>query len=126
MKCSHIHFQISSSNTYETLSEGLEAIETAIGSTNTDNAVIIILVSNPSDSQTLTRRRRQTTASGGNALISPDKTCMFYAEKLVWNNANGTKATGQNYTLNIPASSCQSIQGNNTILAKYDKTLFFV
>ncbi len=32
---------------------------------------------------------------------------MFYAEQLVWNNANGTKSTGQNYTLNMTASSCQ-------------------
>ncbi len=32
---------------------------------------------------------------------------MFYAQQLTWNNVNGSKTTGQNYTLNYGASSCQ-------------------
>jgi hypothetical protein len=31
---------------------------------------------------------------------------MFYAENLYWNNANGTKLSGQVYNLNVSASSC--------------------
>jgi hypothetical protein len=101
-------------------------MEMAIDSIESSDPVIIILVSNPSDSQALTRRRRQTAASGSNALISADKTCMFYAEQLVWNNVNGTKATGQNYTLNIPASSCQPNQTNNSSSVMYDTLPFFL
>jgi hypothetical protein len=46
---------------------------------------------------------------------------MFYAEQLVWNNANGTKSTGQNYTLNMTASSCQPTTNNNSSSVMYAK-----
>jgi uncharacterized protein (UPF0333 family) len=44
---------------------------------------------------------------------------MFYAEQLVWNNANGTKSTGQNYTLVFNGSTCQP--NNNSTSVVYAK-----
>jgi hypothetical protein len=70
MECSHIHFQILSSETYELLNDGLliikktsssfffflalDIMETTIG-TSTNNPVIIALVNNPTFCQTLVR-----------------------------------------------------------------------
>jgi hypothetical protein len=62
------------------------------------------------------RQRRQTPSNETHVLISNNKTCMFYANKLVWNKITGTRYNGQNYTLNFNASSCQpnETRGNDT------------
>ncbi len=33
---------------------------------------------------------------------------MFHVEQLRWNDANGTKSSGRNYTLDYDTSTCQS------------------
>jgi len=106
MKCSHIHFEIISSKIYETLHDALNIMQATIDNIDTDNAVVIALIKSPGDSQKLSRKRRQNNVEENNVLISQDKTCMFYAQQLRWNDVNGTKSSGRNYTLNFNASSC--------------------
>jgi len=110
MKCSHIHFEIISSKIYESLHDALNIIQATIDNikTDTDNAVVIALIKSPGDNQKLSRQRRQTGQGGNNVLISGDKTCMFYAQQLRWNDFNGTMSSGRNYSLNYNASSCNS------------------
>jgi len=107
MKCSHIHFELTSSRIYETLDDALNIMQTTIDSigTNTNNAVVIALINAPVDDKKSSRERRQT--NGNEVLISDDKTCMFYAEKLYWNDVNGTKSGGRVYNINLNASSCK-------------------
>jgi hypothetical protein len=107
MKCSQTHFEIKSSKIYETFHDALNIMQATID-TDPNDIVIIALVNSPSDSQTLSRRRRQTNQQEPEVLISKDQTCMFHVEQLRWNDANGTKSSGRNYTLDYDTSTCQS------------------
>jgi hypothetical protein len=52
---------------------------------------------------------------------------MFYAKQLRWNDVNGTKANGRNYSLDLGASSCQpSVTSSNYSTVVYVKIKEFL
>ncbi|CAF0983529.1 unnamed protein product [Rotaria sp. Silwood1] len=118
MKCSHIHFEITSSNIYDTLYDGLNEIQATINriGTNSNNAALIALMNGPVNDQILSRQRRETKVAKNAVLISNNKTCMFYAKSLYWNDATGALPSARNYSLDFNKSSCQpnvTPDGNN-------------
>ncbi|CAF2403266.1 unnamed protein product [Rotaria sp. Silwood2] len=108
MKCSHIHFEIISLKTFEILNDALNEIQTTIDNIGTDanNAVLIALINDPVDDKILSRQRRLTQVQEKTVLISNNKTCMFYAKQLYWNDVNGTVSSARNYSLSLNESSC--------------------
>ncbi|CAF0731597.1 unnamed protein product [Adineta steineri] len=123
MQCSHIHFQDASSSitTYETVHDALNAIQTSIDSieTNSNTVVVMALINGPVTTvrQTSTRRRRDIEVTEEEIIISDDRTCMFYADKLYWAGDKNKKPSDENYTLALDDSSCKTdVNASATIL----------
>jgi hypothetical protein len=115
MQCSHIHFQITSSNTYDTLHDALNAIQASVNSigTNSNPIVVMALVSGP---QSLSRTRRDIEVYEEDIIVSNDRSCMFYADKLYWGDSNEDDTSDGNFTLSLDESTCTPniIVGENT------------
>ncbi|CAF0857572.1 unnamed protein product [Adineta steineri] len=109
MKCARTHFQLSSSQIYETLHDALNAMQEKINKigTNTDKAIVIALMNYPTQNEQSSRKRRATNqAANSNIIVSDNKTCMFYAQNAIWINKNGDKSSSQSYNLNLTGSKC--------------------
>ncbi|CAF0895153.1 unnamed protein product [Rotaria sp. Silwood1] len=108
MHCSHIHFQIASLKIYETLKEALDAMQSPVDSIGTNSNMVIVkaLVGTPVVDQSLSRRRRDIDITEDNVLVSENRTCMFYANELFWEEPNERDPSAGNYTLDLDRSSC--------------------
>ncbi|CAF1428317.1 unnamed protein product [Adineta ricciae] len=109
MKCAHIHFQIASSQTVQTLHDAMHKIQETITETetNTDNAVLIALVEHPTSEGRSSRKRRETVAAQkNNIVISTNGTCMFYAKNLTWYGGSATPGVAQEYDLDYSTTTC--------------------
>ncbi|CAF5046178.1 unnamed protein product, partial [Rotaria sp. Silwood1] len=52
------------------------------------------------------RRRRDIDITEDNVLVSENRTCMFYANELFWEEPNERDPSAGNYTLDLDRSSC--------------------
>ncbi|CAF2811263.1 unnamed protein product [Rotaria sp. Silwood2] len=119
MHCSHIHFQITSSKIYEKLHDALNAMQASVDSGKNSNQVVVTALIGDSVDQSLSRRRRDVGVNDDNLIISENRTCMFYADKLFWEQANEQDSSAGNFTLDLDRSSCtpyevESSNGNIT------------
>jgi hypothetical protein len=110
MQCSHIHFQITSSNIYETLHDALSAMKVSVDSigTNSNTVIVMALISGPVVYDSANRQQRDIEIYEEDVVVSDDRSCMFYAETFGWGNVYDQESSG-NYTLNLENSTCTSV-----------------
>ncbi|CAF1640836.1 unnamed protein product [Adineta ricciae] len=120
MKCAHIHFQQVQSTTYGTLHDALNAIQASVDTVGVDSkeTVVLALTGTPGVArQHSARLRRDIAVDEVDVLTSDDDTCMFYANKLYWEDAYGSDNSDGNFTLDTDASSCtKSENGTSAVL----------
>lgn len=115
MACAHIQIKIDSSNIYETLHDALNAMQTSVESvgTNSDETVVMVLVTGPVRTEKPSRQRRQIEIYEDDLITSDDDACLFFADNLILNSTNDKS----NITLNYEQSSCNySSTTNSTVL----------
>ncbi|CAF3660933.1 unnamed protein product [Rotaria socialis] len=112
MQCSHIRFEITSSNKYNKLEDALNEMQSTVGTigTNAETVIVMALVGDSVVDQSVVRRRRAIEVTENDVLVSEDQSCMFYADKLYWGDVSGQQYSTGNFTLDLHNSSCTPSQ----------------